>query len=227
LPSAIPIWHHLWKLNIPRFILLFLWRACNDIFPTKNNLYKKKIVTDQFCPMCGSEAETNGHILWWCDSARAIWGSYGVPIQKSSVVAEDFFRIFAYLCARLEVEDFELFAVIAHKIWYRQSRVIFGGSVLPPSILLKEAIELIGDFRKDLVIIVDPVNGGQSLHRRWLKPMTNSIKINWNAALDGRKKIIGMGIVVRDYCLGVVKTAMCAVIPYIRDPTVAEAIGAQ
>lgn len=91
---------------------------------------------------------------------------------------EDFFRIFTYLCAKLEVQDLELFAVIAHKIWSRQNMVVFGGSVLPPSILLKEAIELMGDFRKDLAITVDPVNGGQSLHSRWLKPVTNSIKIN-------------------------------------------------
>jgi len=49
----------------------------------------------------------------------------------------------------------------------------------------------------------------------------SSIKINWDAALDGQKKIVGTGIVARD-CLGVAKAAMCAVIPYIRDPTMAE-----
>lgn len=37
---------------------------------------------------------------------------------------------------------------------------------------------------------------------------------------------MGMGIVARD-CLGVVKATMCAIIPYMRDPTVAEATGAQ
>jgi hypothetical protein len=44
--------------------------------------------------------------------------------------------------------------------------------------------------------------------------------------LDGRKKIMGMGIVASD-CQGEVKAAMCDVIPYIRDPTVAEAIVAR
>jgi hypothetical protein len=175
--------------------------------------------------MCGFEAEPDG-VLWWCDFARAVWRSCEGPIQKSSVVAEDFFGIFAYLYATLEVEDLKLFAVIAHKIWSRQNRVVFGGSVLPPSILIKEALELLGDFRKDSATTIDLVNGGQTLHSRWLKPATNSIKINWDAAMDGRKKIMGMGIVARDR-LGVVKAAMCAVVPYIRDPTVAEAIGAR
>jgi hypothetical protein len=72
-------------------------------------------VTDQLCPMCDSDAETNGHVLWWCDYARVVWGSYGGPIQKSSVVAYDFFGIFVYLCDGLENEDLELFAIVAHK----------------------------------------------------------------------------------------------------------------
>jgi hypothetical protein len=176
--------------------------------------------------MCGSEAETNGHALWWCDSAQAVWGNCEGPIQKSSVVAEDFFGIFSYLCARLEKEDLELFAVIANKIWSRRNKVVFGGSLLPPSILIKEATKLLGDFRKHFAITVELVNGGFSSHNRWLKPEINRIKINWDATLDGRKKIMGMGIVARD-CLGVVKATMCADISYIRDPIVAEAIGAR
>jgi len=71
-----------------------------------------------------------------------------------------------------------------------------------------------------------PVNVGQGSHGRWINPAPSCIKINWDAALDGRKKIMGMGIIARD-CIGVVKAAMCAVIPYIRDPTVAEALGAR
>jgi hypothetical protein len=176
--------------------------------------------------MCGSEAETNGHVLWWCDSARAVWGSCEEAIQKSSVVAVDFFEIFAYLYARLEDKDLELFAIIAHKIWSRRNRVVFGGVVLPPSILIKEATQFIGDIKEIQAAIVDPVNEGQSLQCRWLKPAVNSIKINWDAALDGRKNIMGMGIVARDWG-GVVKATMWAVIPYIRNPTVAKAIGAR
>jgi hypothetical protein len=56
-------------------------------------------------------------------------------------------------------------------------------------------------------------------HVRWLRPATNSIKLNWDAALDNRKKIMGMGIIARDHS-GEVKAAMCDVIPYIRDPSI-------
>jgi hypothetical protein len=195
------LWRRLWSLKLPRYILLFLWRACNDILPTKNNLYKRKVVTDQLCPMCSSEAESVGHALWRCVSAQAVWGCCEGPIQKSSVEAEEFFDIFAALCDRLEDTELEWFASVAHKIWSRRNRVVFGGAVLPPTVLIKEAIELVEDFGKAQLGSTDLGQGGQTSHGRWHKPAPNSIKINWDAALDGRKKLMGMGIIARD-CQG-------------------------
>jgi len=101
-----------------------------------------------------------------------------------------------------------------------------GGAVLPPNVLIKEAFDLVEEFRIAQLRAEDLGQGGQSSNGRWVKPAPNNIKINWDAALDGRKKLMGMGIVVRD-SQGEVKAAMCDVIPYIRDPVVAEAIGAR
>jgi hypothetical protein len=56
-PHQSPVWKKIWKLNVPRVVLLFLWRACNDILPTKEKLMRK-IVTDPSCPLCGRVVET-------------------------------------------------------------------------------------------------------------------------------------------------------------------------
>jgi hypothetical protein len=56
-----PVWKIIWKLKVPRVIHLFLWRAYNNILPTKENLRRRKIVSDPFCPLCGREVETSGH----------------------------------------------------------------------------------------------------------------------------------------------------------------------
>lgn len=86
-----PFWQRLWKIKIPRSVMLFLWRACNEVLQTKSNLYKRMVVSVPDCPMCGIEAETTGHALWWCDAAQVIWGICGGSINKSVVVKEDFF----------------------------------------------------------------------------------------------------------------------------------------
>jgi hypothetical protein len=36
-----------------------MWRACQNILPTKDNLVKRKIIQDPLCPICGLEPETS------------------------------------------------------------------------------------------------------------------------------------------------------------------------
>lgn len=38
------VWHEIWGLDVPNKIKIFLWRACWNILPTKDNLCKKKCV---------------------------------------------------------------------------------------------------------------------------------------------------------------------------------------
>lgn len=118
------------------------------------------MVADPLCPMCGCDSETSGHILWSCDTARAVWGLCGGPIQKSSMTMDNFFSIFCYLCNRLNDNVLELFAMIGHKIWIRQNILVFYGLVQPPHYLLKDAIEELEEFRKTLGDVAAPLNGG-------------------------------------------------------------------
>jgi hypothetical protein len=220
------LWRRLWSLKLPRHILLFLWRACNEILPTKNNLFKRKVVTDQLCPMCGSEAESVSHALWRCGSAQAIWGSCRGPIQKCSTGAEEFLRVFADLCDKLDDRNLEYFGAVAHKIWSRRNRVVFGGAILPPNILIREVFDLVEEFRTTNSRVETLGQGEQSTRIGWSKPAENRIKINWDAALDGGRKLMGIGIIARDH-QGRVRAAKCEILPHVRDPVAAEAIGAR
>jgi hypothetical protein len=42
----------------------FLWHACNEILPTRENLCRRKIIMDPLCPLCGIKVEFGFHILW-------------------------------------------------------------------------------------------------------------------------------------------------------------------
>jgi len=128
--------------------------------------------------MCSSEAESVGHALWRCVSAQAVWCCCEGPIQKSSVAAEEFIDFFDALCDRLEDTELEGFVSIAHKIWIRLNRVVFGGAVLHPTVLIKQALELVEDFRKTQVGTVELGQGELTSNGRWYRPTPNSIKIN-------------------------------------------------
>jgi hypothetical protein len=147
-PSSNPVWQLIWKLRVPRAVHLFLWQAFNDIHPTKEKLYKQKVVPDPICPTCGVVAESVCHSLWWCRATSTVWNECGVRIHISALKDGDFLSIFEQLSNRLDREDLELLALIAQKIWYRRNNIVFGGALLPPRCLANSAKETMEEFSK-------------------------------------------------------------------------------
>jgi hypothetical protein len=67
-----------------------MWRACNDLLPTKSNLFRRKIVDSNLCPCCTSESETVFHALLKCLAAQDVWGGSLVSFQKCSFMGDNF-----------------------------------------------------------------------------------------------------------------------------------------
>ncbi|XP_062176144.1 uncharacterized protein LOC133881222 [Alnus glutinosa] len=127
---------------------------------------------------------------------------------------------------RLDSEEMELAVIVAHKIWLRRNLMVFGGSISSPSILVKGAKDLLGDFRKSFEEVPNQENESSRAISRWSKPDAEFIKLNWDAALDVWQNRMGVGIIARDE-LGEVRAALCTALPYIQNPSVAEAFGAR
>ena len=65
-----PIWKVLWNLKIPNASKNFMWRACHNLLPTRDNLLRQKIVTNLVYSLCNSEAKLVLHILWGWPATR-------------------------------------------------------------------------------------------------------------------------------------------------------------
>ncbi|KAL0009734.1 hypothetical protein SO802_004842 [Lithocarpus litseifolius] len=50
-------WRSLWRLLIPHKVKHFAWRACREALPTKVNLKRRKVVTDDSCEWCKVKPE--------------------------------------------------------------------------------------------------------------------------------------------------------------------------
>ena len=68
-----PLWKKIWRIQVPRVVKLFLWQACNNILPTKENVFARKIANDPLWPVCKLEVETVGHALWSYSGACDVW----------------------------------------------------------------------------------------------------------------------------------------------------------
>ena len=77
-------WQAIWSCNIPHMIRHFVWRACRDVLPTKENLVRWKVLSDSCCDECKLAEETSGHLFWSCQRACEIWWLFAL-FQESQV----------------------------------------------------------------------------------------------------------------------------------------------
>lgn len=76
------IWKAIWSWNFPHSLKNFLWKLGRNILTTRENLFRKGIVEDPFCPFCLSSSESTFHALWSCQATTAVWQECGRKIQK-------------------------------------------------------------------------------------------------------------------------------------------------
>ncbi|GMY06394.1 putative ribonuclease h protein [Fagus crenata] len=113
-------WKSLWAVHVPNKIKTFVWRVCSNILPTLTNLWKKEIVAIVSCYLCGDEAETVGHVLWSCPSAKSIWRS--TPLFSKLLIGciMDFQDVMDSALTNLPSLDIEMVVTLAWLIWKTQ-----------------------------------------------------------------------------------------------------------
>jgi ribonuclease HI len=218
------LWKLVWGLKVSRVVQHFLWRACNDILPTKEKLHRRGITADALCPICGLEPETIIHILWNCESAKDVWSECCRAIQKYSSIEVGFASLFEIMADKLTAEELQMMVGVARQIWLRRNAVVFGGEFLAPGVLVKQAHDQLAAWRK----AEDSRRIGSPLCSRprsmgWQRPPAGALKFNWDAAINKVTKRMGVGIIVRDDG-GAVVAVRCASRPHITDPATAEAM---
>ncbi|KAK9998721.1 hypothetical protein SO802_018324 [Lithocarpus litseifolius] len=57
------LWKKVWKLNVPPKVRTFMWRACADILPTRDNLHRRRVDVDRNCEFFHQQPKTSAHLL--------------------------------------------------------------------------------------------------------------------------------------------------------------------
>jgi len=87
--SSRDFWKTFWAVKAPNASKLFLWRACHNVLPTKQNLSRKGVVDNERCPCCQIDVESVIHALWNCPGAQNVWGCGPILFQKSPSTFSD------------------------------------------------------------------------------------------------------------------------------------------
>jgi hypothetical protein len=94
-------------------------------------------------------------------------------------------------------------AVVAQKMWHRRNNLVFGGINLQPMCLLKVATDFLVEFQSAQASVNTCRPLGEVAVAKWSRPHEGWVKLNWDAAVDIKKKIMGVGLVLRDHFGGV------------------------
>jgi hypothetical protein len=173
------LWNKIWQLQVPRVVTLFLWQACNNVLPTKENLFKRKITDDPRCPVCLLEEEMVGHALWSCTVARDVWLELNAKIQKSISEEDEFNFILQRLLDRLEGPDFDKVVCTARQIWLRRNKWVFEGQLIHPKNIAQVAVDQLEFHCKASQLIDRGRRAPQiNIHDKWTAPGLGYVKIN-------------------------------------------------
>ena len=221
-PRGSHLWAKLWKLHVPNKIKIFGWKVCQNILPTKDALFRRKITEDGGCEVCKGETESVLHMLWECRVAQDVWAGCSGKLQKSVLGHWDVMQLFEDMMDRLPTEDMELFLVQGWVIWNQRNSILHGGQVQDPAKLNQRAKNLLEDFRnaQDRLVIGTITDGGSAT---WKPPSGLVYKLNFDAAVAPSLRTSGFGAIIRNE-KGEVMAAYAGRGPSVTDSEEAEAL---
>ncbi|XP_042973006.1 uncharacterized protein LOC122304808 [Carya illinoinensis] len=134
------------------------------------------------------------------------------------------------LMSVLKRNQLEEMIVLFRRIWLRRNGYVFEQRVECPRNLIISAKASVKNFQ-EAHSFCKPTgkesNDGQVQNRgvnlRWERPGRDYVKINWNASLDTKMKLMGIGIMIRDE-KGEALVTLCDQKTNVEDATVAECI---
>ncbi|XP_041001565.1 uncharacterized protein LOC121247256 [Juglans microcarpa x Juglans regia] len=191
---------------------MFTWRACSEALPTLSNLQKRKVVEDGHCPVCKTNIETLGHVLWGCCATRDIWGQGCKKIQKMLVHSMNFLGIWDQLVKNLQQDELEEAAMVARHIWTRRNEFVHGKEFRHPNSVLRRAREDLQLFRRTKQTQLTNSESHTVSINTWKKPLDGNYKLNWEEAIDDARGKISVGAILRttrDWLLGLSELGNC------------------
>ncbi|KAG2685531.1 hypothetical protein I3760_10G129600 [Carya illinoinensis] len=164
------------------------------------------------------------HVLWSCLTANDVWADSSSGLQKWSSVEVDFVYLWQKLMLGFEQKRVEMLAVIFAGIWHRRNRAVFEDKFDGPGMVIKKATMMLEGFQEAGGILSgqNKIAGTSRAKTKWLPPLEQVTKINFDASVDKVGKKMGMGVVARNH-EGELMFSICVARCFVGDVQVAKA----
>ncbi|KAJ8768806.1 hypothetical protein K2173_023710 [Erythroxylum novogranatense] len=188
------MWSKLWNLQLPPNVKNFMWRAGNNITPTRDALSQRRVPVPAGCPLCNGVEETILHLMVDCPFAKHVWqisnfGWYRLIVSSFCNWMIEFLSLF-------NSKDVCLAMCVCNAIWDARNSVIWANKFPNPTNVWFVANRTL-DAWKNAQTTKQPQGSGKVL-QKWVKPEAGWIKINTDVATDVGDSGTGIAMVFRD-----------------------------
>lgn len=193
------MWKVIWVNDIPEKVKIFMWRAAQNVLPTVENLWKRKIVQDPVCQRCCRMSEDVFHALVGCSFARKVWKLTDFYEEIKGLAHQDMLSVLQELAMMRGKKDIEQIIAVCWAIWHSRNCFVFEGKMEDPLYSATRAEAVVESYRriksgKNIALAGQQQNGQQV----WKPPPPGLFKVNVDAATNLSKQRGGIGAVVRD-----------------------------
>jgi hypothetical protein len=124
--------------------------------------------------------------------------------QKCAFNGDRIIQFMEFCLDRLRMDDLNLMAIIARRIWLRRNKLIFESSFSHPQIIYSEAVAQLEEYQRcnkkgDYLASVENLQTIPSPQIGCCPPPVGLIKVNWDASINTIKEWVGIGILARDH----------------------------
>ena len=187
-------WQHIWKLQLPGKVRMFLWRLTHNILPTLLNIKRKHIELDTRCPMCQRLDEDGGHLFLKCKNVKAIWREQNLEdVRVALCECPDAFDVMRHTCS-LPTER-KLRAWVLLWDWWTTRNKTYAGEKQRST---GKVSAFITKHLMDFACLQTKSPPTSTVKYSWTPPAAGLIKINTDAAFHEESKAGAWGFVARD-----------------------------
>ncbi|CAB4291403.1 unnamed protein product [Prunus armeniaca] len=199
------VWKSVWHVDAPPKLKAFIWRGCSNILAVRHNSHRRSVPCTGECGFCGFQDETQAHIFFECDFARAFWFASPLQLDVSKLAGEDFISTWQHMMTTLNssehaAEAIQWFVFGLWRIWKARNLAVFDGVQADPTEAVLLLLKQVSEFRtakQDLQPQpLQPVSSPAPLS--WCKPPPGLLKVNSDAAWSAQRMGGGVGWVIRD-----------------------------
>lgn len=131
---------------MPQKIKHFIWRACKNVIPTRENLRKRGISIDDTCPRCNKAQD-----LIYCEMSSRIWFTSFLSLRVANDQNRSFKKWFMNWfnlessTLLIDTNTIVSIAIFCWFIWKSRNDIIFGNECNAPTKTIFDACRLVHD----------------------------------------------------------------------------------